>query len=186
MAISQQVTVLESALWPQGDVRDPLGAWGGRLGVSGDATGADVRVQFQVPADKRAAYLYTVYGASVVVIAGAHAASNVSARILTNWPNIDNDAGIQGYSTVIGRSMTDLGGPSIFPISAPDDPLLDPNSRYILCFDPSNLTAGPMDLLEVKIQTNTDGNAWSFEAYGYFWDRSVLNAPGGPRHPGAS
>lgn len=184
MSISVQVSVLPAQLWPQGDARDPLGIWGGRISVTEDATGGDVKVQFQVPQERRAAHVYTVYAAQVSQTSGTFQAGNVSARILGNWPNVDPQAGTQGFSTLIGRSMTDIG--TTAPFACPDDPLIDPLGRFILLYDPRPGIASPMDILELKLQVNTNTLVYSFEAWGFFWDRAVMDAPGGPRHPGSS
>ncbi len=184
MASLQTVDVLETQTWPQGDIRDPLGTWGARASMTGDATGGEVTLLVNVPLAKRQAFLYTVYSATISQIVGTGVVGNVSARIITNFPNIDPDAGVVGYSKVIGRSMTDIG--SAAPFFVPDDPMIDPNDRFIVCYDPSPVNPNPMTILELKFQVNTDARVWVGEAYGYYWDRSVMNAPGGPRHPGQS
>jgi len=193
MAILTSVAPIESQLWPQGDIRDPLGVWGARLGVTGDASGNPITVNFRVPAEKRSAYVYTIYHAIVAVLAGG-VNSPVKIRILTNWPNIDPDAGVQGYSTLgIGGTIqstaftSPIGGPGPIAAVPQDYPYITPLDRFILCFDPrQQATLGAMDILSLEKEINTNNGTYSFEAYGYFWDRSVMQAPGGPRHPGAS
>lgn len=184
MAVIATTEVTETQTWPQGDIRDPLGVWGARGAMTGDATGDDIVLLVNVPLLKRKAFLYTVNSAMIGQIVGTGVVGNVSARIISNFPNIDLDAGVVGFSKVIGRSMTDLG--TAAPFFAPDDPLIEPNDRFIVCYDPSPVNPNPMTILELKFQVNTDARVWVGEAYGYYWDRSVMNAPGGPRFPGQS
>ncbi len=183
MAISTTVEVQETALWPQGDMRDPLGVWGARLGVSGDVSGGEIKVVLQVAADKKAAYVYTCYSAQIAVLTGTVVASGNACRLLTNWPNVDPQAGVQAYGSLIVRNTEGAG--STAPIGGVNDPLLYANDRFLLLFDPRPI-GGAMEIVELKHEVNTNGNTYSFEAYGYFWDRSVLQAPGGPRHPGSN
>lgn len=184
MAIVSQVDIITNALWPQGDIRDPLGVWGFRLGVTGDATGGEIKVQAQVPANLAGRFVYTCYSLTFVQLAGATVATAIQARLLTNWPNVDPIAGVQGYASTIASSMEANGNFSA-PIGSPDSPLIGPLDRFLLLFDP-RASAGILTLIELKISSNVDTITHSFEGYGYFWDRSVLNAPGGPRHPGSS
>lgn len=185
MAISQTIDVIESALWPQGDIRDPLGTWGFRSLFTGDASGGSMKLFAQVPLLKTAAYLYTCYSLNIAQLTGAINIVNVKARLLTNWPDIDPLAGIQGYSSL--RTMDLVGGNvHTAPIAGPFEfPLVSTLERFILLFDPRSRT-NAMTIVELELNLNTNPSTWSFEGYGYFWDRSVLNAPGGPRHPGAS
>ncbi|KKL17299.1 hypothetical protein LCGC14_2486920, partial [marine sediment metagenome] len=60
-----------------------------------------------------------------------------------------------------------------------------PNDRFILIFDPRQ-GAGVLNMIELEMGVNVNTDTYAFEAYGYYWDRSVLNAPGGPRHPGSA
>jgi len=185
MAITEVVEVQQTALWPQGDIRDPLGVWGFRLAVIGDASGDGVQVTAFVPRERKGAYIYTVYSALVVKVSGAApVASTIKCRILTNWPNIDPQPGVQAYGSAIFRSFTastDLQA----PIAGPDDALILPQDRFLLILDPSN-SLDDMFILELGLGLNVLADVYSFEGYGYFWDRSVLNAPGGLRHPGSS
>jgi succinate-acetate transporter protein len=43
-----------------------------------------------------------------------------------------------------------------------------------------------MDILEMQRGNNLDLATYTFEAYGYFWDRAAMETPGGPRHPGSA
>ncbi len=181
MAISTDVEVIEQQLWPQGDVRDPLGVWGARLGVTGDATGGSIQVTFSVATSKRDAYVYTCYGLTAAKLTGALTADAIKSRLLTNWPNVDPIPGIQGFATlIIGVS---IGSTSAFPpLQGANRDLLSSESRYILLFA---RTGTPLAIAELEWDNNLNLATYSFEAYGYFWDRSVLQAPGGPRHPGS-
>lgn len=187
MAISVTGDILESQLWPQGDIRDPLGVWGSRTLVTGNGTGGSTKIAIGVPADRRAAFVYTVYSVNAAKLTGAASTETAKTRLLTNYPNIDPLPGVQGYSSAFFTSWTQpvdmtppVGGfASVFP--------LGPFDRFILCFDPrQEQTLGRMEVIEIEINDNVDLETWSFEAYGYYWDRSVMNAPGGPRHPGSS
>jgi len=185
VAISQTVDVITNALWPQGDIRDPLGIWGFRHGVTGDASAGGIKVLARSSAGEGAAYVYTVYSTLIAIILQAtFAAQTGKCRILTSWPNIDPQAGVQAYgslriATISGE--TDFTAPQL----GPDRNFIQSNDRFLLIFDPRP-SAGVLDMIELEIGTNVLADTYSFEGYGYYWDRSVLNAPGGPRHPGAS
>jgi len=185
MAILVQSAAIATALWPQGDIRDPLGVWGFRQGVTGDATGGSVKVIMSESVDQKAAYIYTAYSLLIAMITQATPGSlSGKARLLTGWPNIDEQAGVQAYGS--GRTVT-IPSPSAFtsPVGVPGENLVSPLDRFLLLFDPrpSGVLA---DLVELELGDNVLADTYSFEGYGYFWDRSVLNAPGGPRHPGSS
>lgn len=194
MAITEAEAPVESPLWPQGDARDPLGVWGFRHGVTGDASGGSIKVITRVVAGKRSAYVYTAYAAQVAQLTGASAATIAKLRLLTNWPNVDPAPGVQAFSTLmVGRIVG--GGNLTAPHTGPgadatipgSTPWIGGNERFILLFDPRQPAGlGALDILEFEIETNTNLATYSFEAYGYFWDRSVMQAPGGPRHPGGN
>jgi len=185
LAITQEGAVIEAQLFPQGDIRDPLGVWGLRHGVTGDGSGGGVKVLYEVTSPKRAAFIYTCYSLSFTQLTGGVSQNNVKARLLTGWPNVDvQQAGVQAAATI--RFSTVTGGPNFTPpILGNTVPLVSPEQRFILLFDPRS--AG-LDLViaEVEWENNTEFATYSFEGWGYYWDRSVLQAPGGPRHPGAS
>jgi len=185
MSIAETVDVLPAALWPQGDIRDPLGTWGFRKGITGDASGGGLKVTARAAAGIAAAYLYTCYSVNIAHLTGTPGTPAAKCRLLTNWPNVDVLAGVQAYATLL--MQTTVGGTNFTPPIAGIQraPLVQPNDRFLLLFDPRP-SAGVMELVELEWGENTDGDTYSFEGYGYFWDRSVLNAPGGPRHPGAS
>jgi len=184
MTITQVGTVVPAAQWPQGDIRDPLGVWGMRQGITADATGGELTVNVTVPSGRGAAYVYTIYSAQISKLTGAVAQSEGRVRILTSWPNVDPLAGVQAYGSdkmFLFRAPTGLAA----PIVGPEPHLIQHADRFLLCFDPRP-SAGALVILQLTATPNTDLETWSFEAYGYFWDRSVLQAPGGPRHPGSS
>jgi len=182
MAISVVATVLLTALWPQGDIRDPLGIWGGRVPAVGDASGGEIKATMRVPAERGAANIFTCVAVTITQLEGALATDALMCRLLSNWPNVDELAGVQGFGTV---RMANLINDASFTGTkgGPSRPLVAPQDRFILLFDPRP-SAGDLDIVELKSGVNTLADTWSFEAYGYWWDRSVLNAPGGPRHPG--
>ncbi len=185
MAIVTQAAVVATALWPQGDIRDPLGVWGFRVPFTGDATGGSLKAIISEMTGKKGAYVYTCYSVTMVQLTGTLlAAQKVKLRLLTLWPNIDPLAGVQAYGSY---NSTLFGGDADFtaPIGGAELPLIQPQQRFLLLFDPRQF--GPLgDILEIEFGSNQDTSTYSFEGYGYFWDRSVLNAPGGPRHPGSS
>lgn len=186
MAILDLVDLHPAALWPQGDIRDPLGVWGARVTTTGDASGSSTKVGIQVPASLAGAYVYTCYSVTIAGLARPAGQVNdrVKCRLLTNWPNIDPAAGVQGFSTLRLAEFSFDGlftSPSLGILA----PLLNPNDRYLLLFDPRQ-GAGAFTIVEMELGSNLLNDTTAWEAYGYFWDRSVLNAPGGPRHPGAS
>jgi len=186
MAISTTIDILPAALWPQGDIRDPLGVWGSRQLLTGDATGGSIKSLAQANAAQSAAYLYTTYSVTVVRLTGTITGPGIKVRILTNWPDIDVVAGVQGYASAEVFALsgdTDFTAPISVQQAGSTFPS-NPNTRFLLQFDPRPLNVA-LGLVEVEIGVNVDGDTFSFETYGYFWDRSVLNAPGGPRHPGA-
>lgn len=185
MAITTTVAPIESALWPQGDIRDPLGIWGARVGVTGDASGGPIQATVRVDPGLRSAYVYTCYSVSQVKLTGTASAANCKVRLLTNWPNVDPQAGVQAYSEAIGFIWLGSGAWT-GQISVPPRAILRPQHRFILLFDPRPSPTTGLNIVEFQTAENEDTATYVFEAYGYFWDRSVLNAPGGPRHPGAS
>jgi len=185
MAIVTSVDVVESALWPQGDIRDPLGVWGARLGVTGDASGGAISVEFRVALQNTGAFVYTCYSVNIAVLTQA-TPTNQSGRIrlLTSWPNVDPIAGVQAYgSTKLCRIESNMTTAPLGGFTDVDP--LSPSDRFLLLFDP-RAGPGPTTILELSLENNDLNDTYSFEGYGYYWDRSVLNAPGGPRHPGAS
>jgi len=180
-----QVELVSTGLWPQGDARDPLGIWGGRHIVT--ATGTEsMKVRFTPAADRAGAYVYTCYSCTIAGISATSEAANGKCRLLTNWPDIDDDAGVQGFSTL---QLLSISGVDAFtaPVDGPfaGQTFVKPSDRFILLFDPRPV-AGAFDIVELERDRGVNTRQYAFEAWGYFWDRQVLNTPGGPRHPGAS
>lgn len=184
MAIAQEVAVEQLNLWPQGDARDPLGVWGARLGITGDASGGAIKVGFIVPAARKAAYVYTCYSVNFSKLTGTTNVIAVKVRLLTNWPNVDPVPGVQAFGTHLSGNAT---GSAEFtsPIIGLDTFVIGPNDRFLLLYDPRTI-GGDMTIVEIEQNDNTLNDTYSFEAYGYFWDRAVMDTPGGPRHPGSS
>ena len=191
MAITSTMEPFEAQLWPQGDARDPLGTWACRVAVIGDASGGTIKVTVSVPQARRSAYVYAHYSAQLTQFgAAAVAQANVKVRILQNWPNSDAQAGVNAYSTakfVNWTGSSTLTDPTGMPTGISNIvPWIAEIERFLLCYDPRQGVAGPLDILELEILQNTDLVTYAFEAMGYYWDRSAMNAPGGPRHPGAN
>jgi len=184
MSIVTSAPIVSAQLFPQGDIRDPLGVWGARLGVVGDATAGSIAVTLRVPGARGAAYLYTCYSVNVSQLTGIVSGTLVSIRLLTGWPNIDEATdGVQAYGSNFTATWAAGTGPG--PIAGFQTQPLSPLDRFLLLFDPRP-TAGDFDVVALGLNDNTNLATYVFEGYGYFWDRSVLNAPGGPRHPGSS
>jgi len=186
--VTGTVNVVETALWPQGDARDPLGVWGARTVLVGDASGGIIKAFIQVAQDRRRSRIYTAYSAQVSVVdASLNAATLVKLRLLTNWPDIDEvNPGVQGFGT-FKYARIQVPANTTAPGRGALDPLLNPQDRFILLFDPGVVDASnPMVIMEMELDANSDGADFAFEAYGYYWDRGVLSTPGGPRHPGSN
>ncbi len=185
MSIENDAIVRAQEIWPQRDARDPLGVWVRRFGVTGDATGGAITVTFIAPADRRASFVFTCYNLTAVQLTGTPIATTVKARLLTNWPDADPEAGVRGYASAIAAvTLTDADFSG--QVSVPPNGLVEPNQRFILLYDPrQNPALGTLDIVEVQWGVNTDLATYSFEAYGYYWDRAILTTPGGPRHPGS-
>ncbi len=189
MAIDETVDILTAQLWPQGDIRDPLGTWGWRHLITGDATGGSLKTIAQVAADQKAAYVFTCYAVTFAQIDGDFVPGSaiLKARLLSNWPNLDPQAGVQGFATM--RAGTTHGAVTFTaPIGGTfaQEEYVTPNERFLLLFDPRPQGTAALALVEQEVSINTLNTAWAFEGWGYYWDRSVLQAPGGPRHPGSS
>jgi len=181
VTVTVLIPVQESSILRRRDLRDPLGVWTARGAGVGDGGGGVVLAQFVVPADRRAAHVYTCYAVTVVELAIAVVqATQVSARLLTNWP-VTETTGITGFS-VVNTRVADNDG--VFPAS-PQGELIPPSWRYILLFDPRADPTSAITLVEAWPNDNTTDETYVFEVWGYYWDRNVLDAPGGPRHPGS-
>jgi len=186
MSITEVANVVESQQWPQHDIRDPLGVWGSRNSIVGDGGDDFVKTDFVVAADKKAAYVYACYSANASALAVvATIAFTSRIRLLTNWPNITLEAGVQGYGNNQGVDMITTTQSSQ-PQSSIRQPMIGPADRFILLYDPRSQGTSGITIVSLEINGNTLNDTYIFEVYGYYWDRSVLQAPGGPRHPGAS
>lgn len=188
MAQALTVDVITNAIFTPRDLRDPLGVWGARLGIVGDASGGGIKVLIQVPAAQRAAYVYTAYSVNFSILDGiGQNQQGLKVRLLTNWPNIDPQEGVQAYSTLrIGNVNTDddftapIGGAGQVQAR-----FILPQDIYLLLYDPRPLNVA-MTIIEMEMGFNTLAENYSVECYGYYWDRAVLDTPGGLRHPGSS
>ncbi len=189
MAISTTVDVITNAIFTPRDLRDPLGVWGARLGVTGDGSpSGGVKVGVQVTAAERAAYVYTAYSANFSILNGTgQNAQGLKLRLLTNWPNIDPTAGVQGYSTLrIGNVNTDADfSAPIAGIGQVQSEYITVNDRFLVLYDPRPLNV-PMTIVEMEMAFNDLNDLYVFEVYGYYWDRAVMDTPGGLRHPGSN
>lgn len=179
---SETVDLFATALWPQGDARDPLGVWGGRHVLTGSAGGGSLKVGFQPGIERAGAHIYTCYSAFCSLTQQED--GNIKLRLLTNWPNMDDDVGIQGTGT-LRIVNTDQAAGFTPPEGGPSAAMLSSLDRFILLFDPRP-AAGAFTIVELELSGSTDGRTYTFECWGYYWDRGVMNAPGGPRHPGSS
>lgn len=181
MTVTVTIPIQESAILRRRDVRDPLGIWAARGTGVGDAGGGVVLAQFVVPAARRASSVYTCYGVQVVELAIATVqATIITTRLLTNWP-VTEVGGINGFSLTNGHVADNDG---IFPASSQGE-LITSAMRYILLFDPRPGPNADVVLVEAWPNDNSLNETYVFEAWGYYWDRNVLDAPGGPRHPGS-
>jgi len=186
VAIEATSDIFTAQEWPQGDERDPLGIWGGRTTVTGDATAGDIKITFQQPQNLRAAYVYAVYAAQVAHVSGGTSGQQrfIKTRLLTNWPNVDDQVGVQGFATLSVRFM-DGSANATPPLTGPQSDLLAPNDRFVLLYDPRPGIDDVLALVEFEVSSNVLNEIIGAEIWGYYWDRSVLQAPGGPRHPGS-
>jgi len=183
MSIEQDASVVEAQMFPQGDSRDPLGVWGVRHGVTGDATGGTIKVFYEVTSPKRAAFVYTCYALTFVQLTGTVDSARVKVRLLTGWPNVDPSTGVQAFATA--RFVNIFGNTGhTAPIAGPEEALVSPEQRFLLLFDPRP-SGADLVIAELEWRVNQNLATYVFEGYGYYWDRAVMNAPGGPRHPGS-
>ena len=174
--------IFSMGMWPQQDARDPLGVWGGRHIITGTIGGGGIKVQFQPGADRAGAYLYCCHFAQIAQLTEGESAT-LKCRLLTNWPDADDVVGVQGASTLKFATSLGLVGHTA-PFAGPDSFLVAPQDRFVLLFDPRPV-AGAFTIVELEQNVSTDGNLYAFECWGYFWDREVMQTPGGPRFPGS-
>lgn len=188
MTVQSDIPVIEWQLWPQRDARDPLGVWAARGTTTGDLSGGVLEARIVVPQARRRAYVYTVYGLTQVrTSGGAETATQMKVRLLTNYPDATPGVpGITGFATWLRVPITVIANTTV-PNAGGDLPMLSPEQRFILLFDPSAVDVlNDMPIIQVERDANVDGIVVSTEAWGYYWDRSILNTPGGPRHPGSN
>jgi len=185
MALLASVPLIATQSWPQGDARDPLGIWGMRELLTGTGDGGSVKVIVQTPVGQDASYVYSALGANVAITNVPQIVSTFAkVRILTNWPNVDLAGGVQAFATA---RMGTMGASANFTepvamIGQQGNQLIQTNDRFLLMYDPRP-AAGQLDIMELEVSDNVLATVYAFEAYGYFWDRAVMDAPGGPRHP---
>jgi len=185
VAIATSVDVITAPIFRPRDLRDPLGVWTARLGVTGDASGGGILVNFTVPEANAGAHVHTLYSFNCGQLTGVLEAAGVSLRLLSNWPNSDPVAGIQGYDVmVMGVERTQQN--NVGQRSSPTNGtmLFAENARFIPLYDPRP-SAGQITIVELQRNDNTDGATYVFQAFGYYWDRQVMDTMGGLRHPGA-
>ncbi len=186
MSITTAVILQQAAQWPQGDIRDPIGVWGAKWIVLGDASGDEIEVTINTPLGAAAAFVYTLYDVNIEHSAGALVSNALMMQWFTGWPDVEAAAGVEAaHTNVVGVIQGDagLGSAPIGAINA-NGPLWRSEQRFLLSFDPrfghqSSRTLAIIKLVNIGVGTNYTGFL-----YGYYWDRSVMNAPGGPRHPG--
>lgn len=186
MSIVEAVAILEHQLFLQRDARDPLGIWVARHAVTGDASVGTIKVNAQVPAERAGSRIYTCYYAQVAGVSGTLITAAIKHRLLSNLPDADILPGVRGFATLTvqnndGQQWNVSSGLSA-PIAGPFHPQVTPLERFILLFgNPGQDT----DIAQLEISDNVNLAGYIFEWYGYFWDREVLYAAGGPRHPGS-
>ncbi|MGR3295933.1 MAG: hypothetical protein ACUZ8A_06865, partial [Candidatus Bathyanammoxibius sp.] len=173
MSIALEAPPFEAQQWPQGDARDPLGVWGMRQGVTGDASAGNITVTCSVPAARRSAFVYTCYNAHIAQLTGTLVSTNWKVRLLTSWPDIDPLAGVQAFASLAIGSFLGTTGFSA-PIAGPFGgsvgaiPFINSIDRFLLLYDPRQpASLGNTNILELQLAVNTDLATYSFEAYGY-------------------
>jgi len=186
MAVEGSVALLAAQTWPQADIRSPLGIWGARATLVGTGDGGSVKTNINTPTLQGAAYVYNCEAVNISFDVVQVVSTLLKCRLLTNWPNIDAQAGVQGFSTT---RITGVIGSVNFTAPVAGDgtgggKIHEPGDRFILLYDPRP-TAGIFNIVELEVSDNVLATNYFFEAYGYYWDRSVMSAPGGPRFPGA-
>lgn len=188
MAVAETVELLATQTWQQLDIRDPLGLWGARHRIVGTGDGGSVKTTILTPTGEGSAFVYQCMAVNVAILDVVQIVDTVvKCRLLCNWPNFDSQIGVQSFATA---RFSNLAGSSNFtqPVagtSVTGAALINPNDRFILLYDPRP-AAGQLSIIELEISDNILNTDYTFEAYGYYWDRSVMNAPGGPRHPSSA
>lgn len=183
MSIVINSVILEHQLFVQRDGRDPLGVWGHRGTVVGDASGGTIKQGLTILALGDAGRIYTCYSVAINKETGVDAAAAGKVRLLTNFPPMDRAGGTTAFGSarrVTVNAGTGFSAP-ILMIDAGDFGIT-PQERFVLLFGPQ--AGANVNIVELEINENEDLAVYTFEGYGYFWDRQVLYVAGGPRHPG--
>ncbi len=181
MAITTLKDILASGLIFQGDARDPLGIWGGATSQVNSGSGGSTRITFRVgTTDSNLSSVFAISGLSVLQESGTPRSDLVKFRMFTNWPSVDFQAAItpfnSAHAAVFVGSTLFTGGVAVAPFN---DTV--PAIRGLLSWDPRGLSQ-PLLLCEFEM-ANISGTTVLVSVQGYFWDRAVLNTPGGPRFP---
>jgi len=182
MAIVDMVDILEHQIILQRDARDPLGVWVSRQAIAGDATGGSIKQEIRATATQTGGRIYTCHAVNMSGISGSVVSGSAKIRFLTNFPDADRTAGVQGFATlrVTGFTMDSGFTAPIAGLSGETPASMAPTR--ILLFGPQ-LGATEATIVEVEFDQNVDGAVYSVETYGWFWDRQVLRIAGGPRYP---
>ncbi|HIB68100.1 MAG TPA: hypothetical protein EYO33_24140 [Phycisphaerales bacterium] len=154
-----------------------------RIGATGDGGGGSIQAVGQVPAGERAAFVYTCYSANIAIV-NQTTPLNVTGqfRLLTNWPSVDALAGVNAYSSI--HMVTVEQSALEDPVGGSNDPLVSGPERFMVLWDPRPTNVA-MNICAFAVGTNVLNDVYSFEAWGYYWDRTVMSVPGGLRHPGS-
>lgn len=187
MAIVENVAVLEHQIFKQRDARDPLGVWVIRHTVVGDASAGSIKIGFEVSGVQSSGRIYNCISLTIADVSGGAANGlDLKLRLLTNFPPGDPTGGTGGYGlTRIGSAAFRVNTGFTAPFGAGNNNILiGAHEDKILLFGPQP-SQSEVNITEMELPENVLNNEYSFEGYGYFWDRAVLQAPGGPRFPGS-
>jgi len=175
-----QVRLLAHNIFKQRDSRDPLGIWAFRSEQAGTATGGVFKVQVQSDEVDR---IFTCVGLNLTAD-GITVAVQGKYRLLCNQPPADLEGGQAGVSIARNIDVTNFSN-----ATAPADnwDAISPYEsqlEHILLFGGVQSSRDPQNILEMECGGNALTVTYFFEATGYFWDRQILESPGGPRWPG--
>lgn len=182
MSVETTLDIRETPTLRRADNRDPLGIWAVRGSVVGDASGGIAKAFLGVPGPRRSAHVYNVIFVSTSADVGV--ATTHTVRILTNFPPAD-PSGVAGAAFMRTNEVGSAGTGSGFA-AVGFRPLIDPQMSRILMFDPTPDQAVRINILELWLSQQDLNTIFTFEAYGYFWDRGITDVPGGPRFPGSA
>lgn len=179
MAIAENTAVLAHAIIKQRDARDPLGIFVNRHLITGDASGGTIKVSIAA-AQTYHIYALTAFTLSVQTLA---ADSIGKLRLLTNYPPALPDGGLSAFAwnrvfIISNTSMTAPGDSMGISQGA-----IGLETGKVLMFGGDFQTVVPQNIIELEIEDNILNQSYFFEVYGYFWDRSSILVPGGPRLP---